>query len=134
MAHQYYNIQPAELSLAPAKTLANDTLDPVPVHGPFQLALRRGDAQTGMGEAIRARQQGKIPITLFDRLCEYAAEILGGKQAVLAWKSPVRSLRGRVVRGDRRVRDQALKRWRPLARRALITARPARVRMRARKP
>lgn len=107
-----------------AEALANQALDSVAINGAPQLFL--GDRQTEPGALppIRPREHRKHGIAAADWLLEHALEGACFQKAGGARK-PLRR---------QGAQDQGVRRTRPLARRALITLRPPKVAMRARKP
>ena len=138
------------------KTLPDDALDAVPPNG-FSVDLP-GDrhAQARPPAIVPARQHLETPVGGNHRLCKDVLEIRRRLETILARVPRTRARcllqgAGRVVSHNAGPRDtvppcatartrsresahQAERRFLPLARRALITARPARVAMRARKP
>ena len=143
-----------------AEILPHQALDAISIHGPPQLFL--GDRQPKAGSMLsiftNSPKHGEVPVGGTDSAGKDPRELGGLQQAVLTRKGPQRSstaaglgwcstgLTVARVQGDIAVSDrggtgidprhpaQGARRARPFARRALITLRPERVAIRARKP
>lgn len=120
---QHHTVQIAELVAVQAEKFARHAFHPVARDGGFYRGLGHREAQTRIPALIAARHdlQGIVPGAT--GVLEYAP--------VLFWL--IQPAAARVTRARQNV-VYALRRLRPLARRALITARPPGVAMRARKP
>lgn len=125
-ARQDDDIQPGEIPLVTAKTLAREALDAIAIHGAGQLFFRDGQTQARMLAMVGARQQGEIGVADLERPGEDAPEISGCGEPV----APREAFALLGVDGT----PQTDRRLRPLARRAFSTLRPPRVLMRARNP
>lgn len=121
-----YNINGGPLQPETAERFPRDALDPVPLHSVARQSLR--DHQTQMPYGLHGLQpvDREEPAAAPSALLEHLLETTGSAEPV---DSP-ESLRFLENGG----KTQTARRTRPLARRALITARPALVFMRARKP
>lgn len=124
--HQH-QIDRREFTRTRTKGLARDPLDPVALVSASNLPFRDREAQTG--PRCRAFTPGQCQSILRHPLPgrENPAVVFGCQQA------PVPAKTGQTEGTDRHA-PQAESRLRPLARRALMTARPPRVAIRARKP
>jgi len=116
-------VETGQLSLMQSKGLSADALDPVAVCGFPHLPLGDGQAQPREVASIGARHDAEVVIGGPGGFREDLLVILGlGKSQ-------------RAREAERRRQDrQTVSRLRPLARRALMTRRPPRVFIRARKP
>jgi len=128
-----------------AERLPRQTLDSVTVNCSRQLLF--GDGQAQAGDTLRlslTRQYSEMSVGRFQRLVENSLKFGGIEQSPLTWEGMRQSIApyssGALVhfaecgRLERSAQNQPARRARPLARLALITLRPPRVAMRARKP
>jgi len=65
------------------KALADQTLDAIAIHRPFHLSFGHGHSQSRViPQMMGARQQGQIPVTLFDGLLKNTVKVLCSEQPV----------------------------------------------------
>jgi hypothetical protein len=116
-------VNSAESDWVLAKRLPDGAFDPVSVHGPVRHTARDRHPQASVTYTIRSGMNDKKSVlTSFSATGEFP-KLTAGAYAVGSGKTELGL-----------VRIQALRRARPLARRALKTLRPPFVAMRARKP
>ncbi len=124
--HHHHQVQTGQLLLIVAETLADHTLYAVAINRTLQRLFRDGQSEPGVRLSTVPVENGKAIIGRSSGILEYPP-ILGGFQ------QPSRAIETLPFRAQG-IRFQGARRARPLARRALITLRPLRVAMRARKP
>lgn len=123
-SRHYHKINTCQLMLVQAETFPNQALDTVSVVSVPDIAFGNRQTQSRMTQAIDPSQHRQTRIRRFLSLLEYPLESGGIEQAAGS----------RETVASRSQRTQTVKLFRPLARRALMTRRPPRVFMRARKP
>src|SRR5690349_17430431 len=102
--------------------LADEALCPVTIDRPWRNALGGDNADSGMGKAVGPHEYHEMAPHARSALCQRLGEL-----------RPAREPRGARQAGVELL-AQTLRRARPLERRARMTARPLRVRMRERNP
>ena len=118
------------------ETLPADAADTIALVGTPYLTLGNGETNARLAAGVFTEQNRDATRRLAARIGKDIAEILGARKTQASVKTGpcqgrfIHHARRPVVPGDR----QTARRLRPLARRALSTARPPRVFMRARKP
>lgn len=120
-----HDVERSELALVVTEALADQPLDTVACHGGPGMLACDGQAEPGSTCVVRPREHREAVVDGAGGAAEDPVEIAAREQPGAFRKT------GRRCRWRRR---QTVSRARPLARRALITLRPPRVRMRARKP
>lgn len=122
-----HNVDHRQIMLTLAKRLASPTSNEVATHGVANTAFWNHQAKTRQTCVVTKCNHFKPPEAPTPTPPKYILKLTGVQQPLLAVKP--------VTRGRRANQSQTLlMRWRPLARRALMTRRPPTVRMRARNP
>ena len=117
----YHHIQSAKPVAHLAERLAHQAFRAVAVDGPRRYPFARDDADAGIGAAVRPDEQREVAARTGGSEPEGRLELLSRQQS-------------RAARQRGAGAAQTESRARPFARRARITFRPPRVRMRTRKP
>jgi hypothetical protein len=133
-ADHHNHVQVGQRWAVPAERFSDQAFQPIAVHRATRLLFRYGQAQPGTVIAAAVDEEDRektVSRTLWPTI-EYPPKIARSKQAGMTGETQARNRQfpGRL----RGCRCQGVRRARPLARRALITLRPPRVAMRARKP
>lgn len=108
------------------KALAGQTLEAVPIDCPADLTLGNREPQTGHLDFVGSGQNGQVAVGGLDGPLKNALVIACGQQPTAFREAVTSPLQARA--------RQTVSCFRPLALRALMTRRPPRVFIRARKP